>query len=132
LARLYNTSPAGAIPDGDSQGKAIILPGSFTGSLLSALANACWKGKVFDRNRGRLVNKIFGAHLIHAEVFKGNSWRDGKEAIIIDYLKTSLLAFFIRDEIRQVQPGLYLGRAYIRLPFGMRASALFFALDFRA
>ncbi|HEY9718729.1 MAG TPA: hypothetical protein V6C69_14750, partial [Trichormus sp.] len=131
LGALYELFPPGEIPDGDSHGKAIILPGTWLGGLLSAIANFVWGGKVFDRARLRLVNKIFGLHLVHAKVSKGTSWSDGRDAVIIDYWKTSLVAFFIRDEIRQVEPGLYLGRAYIRLPFGKHFSALFFALDFR-
>jgi hypothetical protein len=37
---------------------------------------------------------------------------DQKQAIILDYSKTSLLAHWIRDEIRLVVPGLYLGIVY--------------------
>lgn len=131
LARIYAVSPVGEIPDGESQGKAIMLPGTITGKLLSGIANLVWKGKVFDRANGCLVNKILGMRIVKAQVFHGESWKDGNQSIVIDYAKTSLLAFFIRDEIRQVQPGLYLGKAFIRLPFGWRFSALFFALDFR-
>lgn len=67
---------------------------------------------------------------VRADVFRGVSWSDGKQSIVLDYLKTSLLAFFIRDEIRCVAPGLYLGKVYIRLPFRYKFCALWFALDF--
>jgi len=131
LAALYQQAQPGEIPDGDSHGKAIILAATWLGSVLSAIANFVWSGKVFDRPHLRLVNKIFGLHLVPAEVSRALSWRDGKDAIVIDYWKTSLVAFYIRDEIRQIEPGLFLGRAYIRLPFGKHFCALFFALDFR-
>ena len=42
-------------------------------------------------------------------------------AIILDYSKTSLVAGMIRDEIRQVGPGVYLGQVY----WGKRRIALF-------
>jgi len=45
-------------------------------------------------------------------VYRDESWFDGKEAIILDYSKTSLVAHWIRDEIREVAPGLYLGIVY--------------------
>ena len=38
---------------------------------------------------------------------------DGKETIIIDYSKTSFLAGKIRDEIREVEPGVYLGKVWL-------------------
>ena len=131
LTRLYAFSLPGTMPDGDSLGMAIILPGTRLGGILSSIANYVWKGKVLDRQRGRVVNKILGRHLVKAQLFAGPSWRDGKESIIIDYRRTSFVAFFIRDEIRLAEPGVYLGRCYFRLPFGKRCFVLYFALDFR-
>jgi hypothetical protein len=130
LALLYGNSPAGSIPLGNSRGRAIFIPGTILGAVLSWLGNLLWKGKVVDAAGHGLVNKILGLKLVRAMVFRGESWSDGKPSIIIDYLKTSLLAFFIRDEIRCVSQGLYLGKAYIRLPFKYRFCALWFALDF--
>jgi hypothetical protein len=42
----------------------------------------------------------------------GPSWLDGKDCIVLDYSETSLLAQWILDEIRQIEPGLYLGKVY--------------------
>ncbi len=131
LNRLYSGATAGEIPDGESNGKTIVLPGSYVGKLLSAFANWIWKGKVFDRANGCLINKILGMRIIKAEVFKGPGWSDNREAVIVDYGRSSLVACFLRDEIREIQPGLYLGRAFMRLPLGIRTCALYFALDFR-
>lgn len=131
LERLYKETTLGEIPNGESNGRAIILPGWLIGKLLSVVANAVWKGKVFHLSSGTLVNKLLGLRFVKAEVAYGSSWSSDKQAIIIDYLRTSLIAFYIRDEIRQLVPGLYLGKAYIRLPFGLHFSALYFALDFR-
>ena len=47
-----------------------------------------------------------------AEVYKGESWFDGKECIVLDYSKTSIVASRIRDEIRQIGQGMYLGIVY--------------------
>ena len=49
---------------------------------------------------------------IVAEVYKGPSLLDGKDCIVLDYSKTSLVAKWIRDEIRLIAPNLYLGRVY--------------------
>ncbi|MBX9721682.1 MAG: hypothetical protein K2X81_09830, partial [Candidatus Obscuribacterales bacterium] len=101
------------------------------GNLLSAVADKLWKGKIVDRAHGCLVNKLLGLHIIKAEIFKGPSWSDAGEAVIVDYRHSSYLAFFIRDEIREVQAGLFLGKCYIRLPMGLRTNLLYFTLDFR-
>ena len=49
---------------------------------------------------------------IVAQVYKTESWFDGKDCIVLDYSKTSLLAEHIRDEIREIGPGMYLGVVY--------------------
>jgi hypothetical protein len=69
---------------------------------------------VFDAQKGLLKNKIlmFGVEAIVAKVYKDKSWLDGKECIVLDYSDTSLLAQWIRDEIRQVGPNFYLGKVY--------------------
>ena len=69
--------------------------------------NFAWKGKVFDREKGELRNKIlpFGLKAVRAQVYKEPSWFDGKETIVLDYSKTSVVAQLVRDEIREVAPG---------------------------
>ena len=37
---------------------------------------------------------------------------DGRVCIVLDYARTSLIARSVRDELRLLRPGLYLGRAY--------------------
>ena len=49
---------------------------------------------------------------ILAKVYKDMSWLDGKECIVLDYSDTSLVAQWIRDEIRTIGPGVYLGKVY--------------------
>jgi hypothetical protein len=78
-----------------------------------------WQGKVFDLfcpggHAGLLVNKItpFGLTFIVAKVYRDKSWLDGKDTIVIDYSKTSFVAKVIRDEIREIEPGVYLGKVW--------------------
>ncbi len=106
----------GAVPDGESNGTAVFFAGSTINTPTQLLAGLVWQGKVFDTENGEgvLENKVFGFNAIKAEVFYGPSLFDGQRAIIIDYSRTSIVAGRIRDEIRQVAPGLYLGRAYLR------------------
>jgi hypothetical protein len=67
----------------------------------------------------------FGTAAIVARVYKGESWFDRKECIILDYSQISLVAGWIRDEIRMIKPSFYLG-----LAFGGRAWLFRFALQF--
>lgn len=115
LDALFTASTAGEIPDGQGDGTAIIAPGTNVSADISRVVNFfAWQGKVFDAKAGLLRNRIlpFGINAIIARVYKGPSWLDGAECIVLDYSETSLVAQWIRDEIRQVAPGLYLGKVY--------------------
>ena len=116
LDELFGKSPAGNIPDGEATGTAIVWPGTICAKLVAWFARwFLWQGKVFEGARNCLVNRItsFGFTAIEARVYKHKSWFDGNECIVIDYSKTSFVAKAIRDEIREVAPGLYLGQVFV-------------------
>jgi hypothetical protein len=115
LDTLFTESPVGSIPDGEAEGTAIVAPGTtFSPTVAQFISLFAWQGKVFDAKKGVLKNKIlpFGLNAIIAKVYKESSWLDGKECIVLDYSDTSFVAQWIRDEIRQVEPKLYLGKVY--------------------
>jgi hypothetical protein len=115
LDTLFTESPVGDIPDGEAEGTAIVAPGTtFSPTVAQFISLFAWQGKVFDAKKGVLKNKIlpFGLNAIIAKVYKASSWLDGKECIVLDYSDTSFVAQWIRDEIRQVEPKLYLGKVY--------------------
>jgi hypothetical protein len=115
LDALFTKSPPGEIPDGEAEGTAIVAPGTtFSPNIAKFISNFAWQGKVFDAKKGVLRNKILplGLNAIIAKVYKDESWLDGKECIVLDYSDTSLLAHWIRDEIREIDPGVYLGKVY--------------------
>ena len=115
LDDLFRSSPAGDIPNGSANGTAIIAPGTRYSIAIAEIINHFgWQGKVFDAANGSLKNRIlaFGVEAIIAKVYKGQSWLDGKECIVLDYSQTSILAQRIRDEIRLISPGFYLGKVY--------------------
>ena len=124
LDRLFRESPAGPIPAGRARGTAILLPGSAIDHAIAALVRVLvWKGKVFCAATADLKNRIgpLGTPLIRALVYEDKSWFAGGPAIILDYSKTSLVARMVRDEIRQVAPGVYLGQVF----WGKKRIALF-------
>lgn len=120
LDEIFRNAPAGAIPKGQGEGTAIIAPGTAVSDTIAKFVHIfSWKGKVFepdpvDPQRATLKNRLLllGTKAVVAEVYRGESWLDGKECIVLDYSQTSLVAQWIRDEIREVSPGVYLGVVY--------------------
>jgi hypothetical protein len=130
LDELFSKNPAGEIPQGEAKGTAIVAPGTtYTQDIASFINHFAWQGKVFDPEKGVLRNRIlpFGLNAIIAKVYKGESWMDGKECIVLDYSETSLLAKWIRDEIRAIAPRIYLGKVY-----WSKKRLIDFALEFPA
>jgi hypothetical protein len=129
LDELFRSvSDPGPIPAGEAVGTVLVSPGSELSDIAARVAHhVAWQGKVFDPATGELVNEVgpLGTHAVKAKVYVDTSWFDGRPAIILDYSKTSLVAHWIRDEIRQVAPGLYLG-----LVFWDKDRILDFALQF--
>jgi hypothetical protein len=118
LDDIFRSAKAGAIPTGEMRGTAIVTGTSFSYPLALVARALAWQGKVFDifapPDHGVLINKITPLSLsfIVAKVYRGGSWLDGNEAIVIDYSRTSFVAAKIRDEIREIQSGLYLGKVW--------------------
>ncbi len=130
LDDLFRQSQPGEIPKGEGDGTVIIATGTHLSEVAARfLRFFAWQGKVFNPERGDLRNEItpFGIQAIIAKVYKGESWFDGKECIVLDYSDTSIVAQWVRDEIREVAPRLYLGIVY----WG-RAKLINFALTFPA
>ena len=115
LDDLFRNSPPGDIPDGPAKGTAIIATGTrYTAHIAQVVNHFGWQGKVFNAQKGLLKNRIlvFGLEAIVARVYKTPSWLDNKECIVLDYSDTSLVAHYVRDEIRLIGPGFYLGKVY--------------------
>jgi hypothetical protein len=115
LDDLFRSSPAGEIPKGKAKGTVISHPGTEFAEIAAKVVHLiAWQGKVFDPEKGELLNEITPLHLdsIRAKVYNDKSWFDGNECIVLDYSKTSVVAHWIRDEIRLVSPGVYLGIVY--------------------
>lgn len=113
--QLFRAGEVGQIPDGDAVGTAIFFPATPFEPVLERLVQSlAWSGKVVSARTRDLKNKIspLGVQAIAADVYTGRSWFDGADCIVLDYSKRSFLAKLVRDEIRRVAPGLYLGLVY--------------------
>lgn len=128
LDDLFASSTAGAMPAGVGEGRAIVAPRTPVGAGLQPLLHLAWRGKVFYPERADLLNRVgpFGLLLARAQVYRDDSWLDGREAIVLDYSVAALPFRAIRDEIREVASGLYLGVVY-----WVGTKTVNFALQFR-
>lgn len=130
LDTIYRAAEPGSIPAGDSRGTAILFPGTGLTGTFEKVARFVWQGKVFNASDSTAINKVFGLRLFVAKVYKAESWLDGKPSIMIDYRRTSWVVGMVRDEIRQIRPGEYLGLVYFRTK-PRPTLAAYFALDAR-
>jgi hypothetical protein len=115
LDALFARAEVGPMPDGEYRGT-LILPLNAVPlrGAAASVGRIAWRGKVFDAAARRVINRMlpFGVRAVAAEVRRGPSRLDGHECIVLDYARTSLVARGVRDELRLLRPGLYLGRAY--------------------
>ncbi len=128
LGELFRAASAGTIPDGHGRGTVLLGTGGPLAQLAAAVSYALlWRGKVVNARKGRLKNLMSALSIqaIAAAVYQQDSWYDGKPCIVLDYSKTSLVAHLVRDEIREIAPGVYLGLVFLG-----RRHVLDFALDF--
>jgi hypothetical protein len=126
--QLFRNGEVGQIPNGKAEGTAIFWPGSATEPLVEKIVHSiAWQGKVVSAEDRSLKNRILpiGIKAIAADVYKGSSWFDGEDCIVLDYSQRSLVARWVRDEIRRVAPGLYLGLVYLR-----KTRLIYFTLQF--
>jgi hypothetical protein len=114
LERLYRQAAPGAIPNGFARGRVVYPACEPFGGAKAQAASLVWRGKHFCTTDGTLINQWLGVRAIRARVGYGPSWLDGRPAIILDYACTSRRWADVRDEMREVGPGVYLGAMYLR------------------
>ena len=120
LDALYRQAEPGTIPHGDTRGTPIVAGSSLARAYARLARLFAWQGKVFDMfaedgSAGVLVNKVTPLSLsfVVAKVYRAPSWMDQRETIVIDYSSTSFFFRAVRDEIREVEPGVYLGKVWL-------------------
>jgi hypothetical protein len=116
LDELFRSSEPGPDPAGRAEGTVLFMPGTPLASRVARVLQAvAWQGKVVDPGGAYLKNLVTPLHIraVKASIYRAPSWLDRREAIVIDYSRTSLVARAVRDEIREVAPGLYLGLVFL-------------------
>lgn len=127
IDQIYARLKAGALPDGVFDGAVFVPRHGGPSRDPGGVGIALWKRRVFD-GRERLVRSVIGPEAVFpARLFCGQSLLDARrESIIVDYAFVDELPGYrthlddppgrngwqIRDEMRMVRPGFYLGRSY--------------------
>jgi len=130
LEQLYRQASLGPIPTGYLRGRAIYCPGAFLTPARTKMTKALWHGKHFCPDDGTLTNQWgLGVKAVHAKICYGTSWLDGGPSILMDYRGVSPIVWRdVRDELREVCPGLFVGIMY-RCKHGQPTLKMFFALE---
>jgi hypothetical protein len=129
LEQLYRQASAGTIPAGYTRGRAIYCPGAALTPARAKISQVMWHGKHFCCADCTLINQWCFGRAVRARVSYGDSWLDGKPSIVMDYRGTSHVVWSdVRDEIREVAPGLYVGLMYQARSCPPRMK-MFFALE---
>jgi hypothetical protein len=112
LEQLYRQSEAGTIPHGLTLGRAIYPSGQTLSGPRAAVSRMVWRGKFF-KDDCTMINQWRCCKATRARVYYGPSWLDCKPSIILDYQGMARFVWTdVRDEIREVAPGLYVGAMY--------------------
>lgn len=109
LDAIFAAGYVTGVPVGPLRGLPLVNPGSPNAAIASRGGRAVWSGKRIDAESLVAVNRFFGLPMIKANVRIEPSLRDGAPAIVLDYSGSSWLYRNVRDEIREISPGLYLG-----------------------
>lgn len=115
LDELYKKGSVREIPAGDGRGIAIIAAGSLLAKILAFVTKLLiWQGKVLYPDQKFFFNRTtpFRIQAIKGKIYKGESRFCGGESIILDYANTSFVLRKVREEAREIAPGLYLALVY--------------------
>lgn len=115
LEQLFGQACAAPVPVGFSRGQVLVLTGRPFPKAGAWAAGLVWKGKHFDED-GRFINQWLGFRALQSHAVEGPSWYDGRPCLVLEYPPGTPLFANMRDEAREIAPGLYLARAYKRSP----------------
>jgi hypothetical protein len=129
LQPMYERAGAPRLLDvgGDLRGRMLAWPAidkrpAFASALraFASMPSFPWRGKSFtpDDYRGEGINRVFSDRfrLFRFETFIGKSRAGDFDALQLDYdlPKNPWFIRAIKDEIRELEPGLWLGQAYFK------------------
>lgn len=113
LEALFRGASARPVPPGVYNGAVLWVDGAKLPKARARLQSGVWKGKHFT-GCDQFVNRFPGFEAIPAAGRLEASWADGMPAYVLEYAPGSPLFGPNRDELREVSPGVWLGRVWNR------------------
>jgi hypothetical protein len=110
LDEQFRTGTATGEPCGKTSGKVLIANGAMP-KVKARIQSLAWKGKTFHGD-GTFTNRWLGFEAISATTAQGTSWFDGQPCLVMQYPEKAPIFGGVRDELREVSPGVWLGRSY--------------------
>ncbi len=108
--QLFRSGCTNTTPLGVMRGRVLYVDGKLP-RMKARLQNVLWKGKTFHGD-GSFINRWPGFEAICAHVTIEASWHDGQPCFVMMYPKQAPIFGGMRDELREISPGLWLGRSY--------------------
>lgn len=109
---LFREGVFDGAPVGPTRGTVLYADGALLPWLKARLQGTMWKGKVFHDD-GTFTNRwVGGVRAGTADTTVEPSWLDGQPTLVARYSPSALVFRNVRDELRQVGPGVWLGRSY--------------------
>lgn len=109
---LFREGIPDSTPVGPTRGTVLYADDALFPRVKARLQGTVWKGKVFPGD-GTFTNRWVGgirAGTVGTSVEP--SWLDGQPSLVAQYPPTAPVFGNVRDELRQVGPGVWLGRSY--------------------
>lgn len=115
LDAVFGCGSVGVLPVGLGSGRVLVRTDTRMPQARARLQSLVWKGKFF-RCDGTFTNQWLGFRAVDSVVQLGTSWYDGQPCILLDYPPDAPVFGNARDELREIAPGVLLGRFYERCP----------------
>jgi len=115
LDNLFRAASIHEMPHGTFPGEVLHFTNVPMPGVIKAVANDRWKGKIIEPD-GSFTNMWKKRTALHSCLKWGPSHLDGQPCVVCEYPRLTPLFGPMRDEYREIAPGVLLGRQYRRVP----------------
>jgi hypothetical protein len=108
---LFRQGTIGCGPLGPTRGAVLDADGPHPRAK-ARLQGVVWKGKTFHDDGTFTNHWLGGVRAVSAGVCVEPSWLDGRPCLVMEYAPDAPVFGGVRDELREIAPGVWLGRSY--------------------
>lgn len=107
----FREGTLGCQPHGVTRGTVLSADGKLP-RLTARAQGTIWKGKTFHDD-GTFTNRWLGGVRAGGTCIRVEpSWIDGRDCFVMQYPPSALVFGNVRDELREIEPGVWLGRSF--------------------